>query len=395
MAVDFAQLGKDVQQRLSSLVPSDEQARRSLLQSARSLVSALEKPEERVARMCYLEQFVYMSTLIDLKVFNMLASSSGPMTATKLADKAGADPQLLKRLLKTIATDNFVQETGPDEYAANGITKCLATDEAQGTVIDLYNFPKVADILPKYFKDTKYANPTDHDKSPWHVAFETDLPYWKWILQPGNEYRARAFEGHMRFKTLGPKWYEQSEIINEVLGKDGVSENDVLLVDVGGSDGFDILTFHKAHPEQKGRLVLQDLPGTIASLDSKAMAAKGIEVMGHDFFTPQPVKHAKAYYSKMCLHDWPNEQCKEILSNLKPALKPGYSRILLNEIVIPEVKAGWFETSVDLIMMTANSAQERREWEWRELIEGVDGLKVRKIWDVEGAAEKVIEVELL
>ena len=95
----------------------------------------------------------------------------------------------------------------------------------------------------------------------------------------------------------------------------------------------------------------------------------------------------------MILHDWPTTQCVEILSQLKSGLKPGHSRIVLNEIVIPKQNAGWFETSVDVLMMHVHSAQERREREWRELVGKVDGLKVTKIWDVEGAVEKVIEID--
>ena len=125
----------------------------------------------------------------------------------------------------------------------------------------------------------------------------------------------------------------------------------------------------------------------------EALAQQGIEPMAHDFFTPQPVHGAKAYYLKMCLHDWPNPQCIQILSQLKPALKPGYSRILLDDIVIPEEKAGWFETSLDLLMMQVHSAQERREREWMGLVDGVGGLRVRRIWDLEGAVDKIIEIE--
>ncbi|KAK3714262.1 hypothetical protein LTR37_007848 [Vermiconidia calcicola] len=97
----------------------------------------------------------------------------------------------------------------------------------------------------------------------------------------------------------------------------------------------------------------------------------------------------------MVLHDWPDEQCRQILSNLRSAMKPGYSRILLNEIVIPETNAGWFETSVDVLMMAVHGAREGREGEWRALVEGVEGLRVRGIWGVEEAVEKVVEVELV
>lgn len=111
------------------------------------------------------------------------------------------------------------------------------------------------------------------------------------------------------------------------------------MVDVGGSTGYDLTIFKEAHPELPGRLIVQDLPGTIEKLDQPALKAKGIEPMPHDFFTPEPVQGAKAYYLKSVLHDWPDEQCKQILSNLKPALKAGYSRILVNELVVPDTGA--------------------------------------------------------
>ena len=97
--------------------------------------------------------------------------------------------------------------------------------------------------------------------------------------------------------------------------------------------------------------------------------------------------------AKMVLHDWPKDECKRALENLKPAMKPGYSRILLNEIVIPDVNAHWFATSVDMLMMLVHAAQERREVEWKELIESVPGLRMTKVWDVQGALEKIIEIE--
>lgn len=81
------------------------------------------------------------------------------------------------------------------------------------------------------------------------------------------------------------------------------------------------------------------------------------------------------------------------MSNLKPALEPGYSKILINEIVVPDRRAEWYSTSVDMLMMACHSSAERREKHWRALIESA-GLKISKIWDCDGAAEKLIEVEL-
>lgn len=246
----------------------------------------------------------------------------------------------------------------------------------------------ILDKWPQYCKDRKYPNNIDKDDSPWTSV--TGQHYFKWIQQPGREKDLEAFKGHMQFKTLGPKWFEKVDV-KSLFSNLKTDKDAVLLVDVGGDSGIDTTRFHNAHPDIPGRLILQDLPGTIKQLDQDAL--KPVEAMPHDFFTPEPVKGAKAYYLKMVLHDWPDKSCKEILSNLKPALAPGYSKILINEIVIPDQGAGWFSTSVDMLMMLVHSAEERREAQWRELIGSV-GLKIVKIHDVGVSPEKLIEVEL-
>lgn len=60
-----------------------------------------------------------------------------------------------------------------------------------------------------------------------------------------------------------------------------------------------------------------------------------VRFMEHDFFTPQPVKGADAYFFRLIFHDWPDQECVEILRNLVPALKNGAS-ILICDIVLPE-----------------------------------------------------------
>lgn len=388
-------LTKRLRRELSSFDADNEQLRQKLLQSARALVAKLETPAERIARMVYLDPGIYATThvLVDLKIFKYLTNSTSPRSAEQLADLTGTDVKLLERLLKHVAADGLVQETSADEYDANDFTRFIASAEGEGVVKDMFQPFKVDASLPTYFKENGYVNPSNKDHSPWQVL--TGKHYFDYVFEPGHEELVEAFHNHMRFKTLGPKWHEVPEIMDAVFGAEKLGREDVLLIDVGGSTGHDVLGFHKTHPDVLGRLILQDLPATIESLDAEAMAAQGVEAMVHDFFTSQPVQGAKVYYLKMVLHDWPNEQCKQILSHLKAAVKPGYSKILLNEIVIPDVGAGWFETSVDILMMKVHAAQERREREWRALIGSVNGLNVRRIWDVEGAVEKVIEIDVV
>jgi hypothetical protein len=51
--------------------------------------------------------------------------------------------------------------------------------------------------------------------------------------------------------------------------------------------------------------LLEGLPQVVNKVSE---ACPGIEVLGYDFFTAQPVKSARAYYLRTVLHDWPDTQ---------------------------------------------------------------------------------------
>ena len=93
MAPDLSHITSEIQQKASELQPGNEKQRLSLLQSARALVNKLEKPHERIMRMCYHDHALFMATkvLADLGVFKILAKTTEPITAGKLAQDTGAD----------------------------------------------------------------------------------------------------------------------------------------------------------------------------------------------------------------------------------------------------------------------------------------------------------------
>ena len=72
---------------------------------------------------------------------------------------------------------------------------------------------------------------------------------------------------------------------------------------------------------------------------------------------------------------------------------PGYSKLLINENVVPNTGAHWQATSLDLIMMVDLAAKERTEQQWHQIIEPV-GLRITKIWTPLDSVESLIECEL-
>jgi len=102
---------------------------------------------------------------------------------------------------------------------------------------------------------------------------------------------------------------------------------------------------------------------------------------------------ARAYFFHAVFHDWPEDKSLEILANLAPAMKRGYSRVLICDSVIPPVKASVAQTVMDVSMMALLSAEERTKEMWDDLL-GKAGFKIIKYWSDPRGHENLIEAEL-
>lgn len=60
-------------------------------------------------------------------------------------------------------------------------------------------------------------------------------------------------------------------------------------------------------------------------------------------------------------------------------MDPSYSKVLINQWIVPTQRATSFMTHQDLNMMATFSAMERTEQQTRELLEGA-GLGIVQIW---------------
>lgn len=74
---------------------------------------------------------------------------------------------------------------------------------------------------------------------------------------------------------------------------------------------------------------------------------------------------------------------------------PGYSRLLINEEIMPSRGANWEITALDMMMMSVLSSGERTTEAWYDLLEKRAGLKIVKIWSGGTTAEEnIIECEI-
>ena len=143
--------------------------------------------------------------------------------------------------------------------------------------------------LPAFLNKTNYRNPTDGNNSAFQLGFQTDLNFFSFL--GANPHWVPLFNNHMSAYNQGhPSWmdvgfYPVSTLIEGA--KHG--DDDVLIVDIGGNRGHDLLEFKCKWPDAPGKLVLQDLPPMIEQAKTMDLPSS-IEPMAHDFFTEQPIK---------------------------------------------------------------------------------------------------------
>ncbi|KAF3760407.1 S-adenosyl-L-methionine-dependent methyltransferase, partial [Cryphonectria parasitica EP155] len=371
------------------LLAGETGSREALVASARELLHQAERPMESVAWSFWAQPARTAATRIavDLKIFETAIAEDGrPKTAEELAAPTGASPGLVDRIARMCVSMRMIDGKGSGLYAPNPLTHTLVLPECAGGIVFHYDCTVLTWAkLPEYLRRTNFQNPEDTRKGPWPYANGVDYPFTEQNPKD-NPVAFHAFHNYIQYhRPLWTDMYLCKEYLVDGLKSEGDSS---AFIDLGGKLRRDI-------PSYTGRLILQERPHIIALAKSKGIDADGrIEAQAHDFFTPQPIKGARAYYMRSVLHDWPDEKCREILAQLKAVMEPGYSKILLNEYMLDNDRPDWRPLSLDLLMMVVNAASERSERQWRDLITSA-GLKSTGIFsNGDEGTESVIEVML-
>ncbi|KAF9694600.1 hypothetical protein EKO04_007290 [Ascochyta lentis] len=368
--------------------------RQQLIAAASKLISDLENPAEKLARIGWGEpsRTAALQAAFELGLLQKL--SEEPKTSSDLAEGTGADPLLVGRILKHLVAYYFIKETGADQYAATPFTYATSDPTIRGGLI--YSFDGMIPTfhhLSSFLAKTNYKVPSDNSNGPVQHALKTDKPFFA-ILQEDARLGS-AFNDFMTgYGKARPSWVDYYPVQERLVA--GSSQDTPLLVDVGGGLGRDISHFNATFPDAAGNLILQDTSSVVTQAHSSTPPlASAITAIAHDFFTPQPASahHARTYYLHLVLHDWDDASSCKILSHIRDAMKPGYSKLLINENMLEDVGAPWQQTSLDWTMMAMLVNRERTKSQWSALFESV-GLKIAGVWSKDVNSESIIEVVL-
>ncbi|KAJ5578593.1 uncharacterized protein N7459_007557 [Penicillium hispanicum] len=367
---------------------SDGDRSKALL-AAYALVSRLETPWDTVARLCMNQPALYASLKVakDLQLFEKWQEKGNDAEhSDDLAKMVNCDPVLLARILRHLATNHVLQEDLAGKFKPTKFSVSLL----QPVFGEWINFLYDASIpvfykTPEYLKKTSYANVTDPEDCVFQYAkdYKGDL-----FAYYNDNPREGASFNHVMGGVMANQASWLDIIPAERLLKDA-DPSQPLVVDVGGNIGHDIEKFRQVYPDTAARLYLEDRPAVV----ELSKCPDPVNKVPHDFFQDQPIKGSRIYYMHGVLHDWSDEPASKILRALGSALKPGYSKLLIHDHVVPDQSAHPHATSYDLNMMVLVAGQERTETEWRTLLEST-GYRIVQVWRSPLAAQAIIEAEL-
>ncbi|RZU16072.1 hydroxyneurosporene-O-methyltransferase [Kribbella rubisoli] len=295
-----------------------------------------------------------LATLAELGVADELVDK--PLTVDELADRVGAQPRALYRLLRAAASVGVFEEEGDGRFALTDTAAVLRSD-VPGS---LRSAAMMFALEPFW---TPYAQ-LRHSARTGEPAF--DRIYGQSIYQRLGEHPDEA----RTFGAAAAAFHGQA--MGPIASSHDFSAYGVV-VDVGGGSGSLLAEVLRTAPGIRG--VLLELPEVLpeaSALLAKEGLADRVELVAGDFFAEVPP--GDAYLIKSCLHNFADEQVIEILRVLARAGGP----VLIVETMIPPGNGPHYAKFDDIEMLAIAGGADRTEGEWAALARSA-GLVPREV----------------
>lgn len=284
----------------------------------------------------------------ELGVADVLAE--GPCDIATLARRTGADGDALTRLLRALVGFGVVARTADGWYSTTPRGRWLERSRvgglhARALLIRRLWYPAWAGLA--------------HSVRTGETAFE-------------HTFGSSLFDYLADHPDTAPVFDQTMAESTRVTAAEVADAYDArwagTIVDLGGGTGALLAEILARHPQARGILV--ETPAVAerarAHLQSAGDVDARCDVREGDFFVDVP-SGADLYLLSWILHDWPDSQAVQILSNCRGAMSPD-GRLLVVEAVLPEAPQPTNATLYDLHMMAVAGGRERTEDKYDELL---------------------------
>jgi hypothetical protein len=292
-----------------------------------------------------------ISTVATLGIADHLLD--GPLPASILAQRVGADSSALYRVLRALASQGIFAEEAEGHFALTALAEPLRGD------------------VPGSQRAYAMMLGTQWHWRSWGELLHTvrtGKPAFDHVFgQPVFAYYADHPEAQrMAVAALTSRSAAESVAIVRSYGF-----ADSAVVDLAGGEGSLLAAILQANPHARGTLF--ERPLVLASarpLLEKAAVADRCELMAGDFFATVP-RGGDVYILKKVIHDWDDDRATAILRNCRAAMGET-ARLLLIETIVPPGNEPSSAKLLDLLMLIYAGGRERTETEYRALLAGAD-----------------------
>jgi hypothetical protein len=291
----------------------------------------------------------------ELGIADILAD--GPKNIEELAQITKSHSASLYRMMRALASVGIFSETEGKHFELTPMAEYLKSGSMRSIAL-MFN-SDWSDKAWGYFLDSVKTG---------GIAFEKahGLPVAKWLEI--NPRAAAVFNEANAVKAAN-----SHKAILDVYNFAGFNT----LTDVGGGTGVLMAEILNVNPFMKG--VIADVPAVIQKA-KKTIKVRGLQnrcqAVECDFFKEIPAG-SEVYLMSNILHDWTDDQCRKILTNCHRAMESN-SRLLVVEMIVPPGNEPSIAKLLDLEMMVTTGGRERREDEFKNLLEST-GFKLTRI----------------
>jgi hypothetical protein len=276
-----------------------------------------------------------------------------------LAERAGADPEALARMLRHLVQHGVFTEPCPGQFAANQTAALLRTGQPGAVWLDLDGFGGRMDLA-----FTGLAHTVRTGEPAWGKVF--GQPFWDWL--DANPAISASFDATMAVDA------------GNAPVADGYNWTTVRHVaDIGGGTGTLIAEVLRRNPRLRGTLA--DLPETAARA-RQYLAGLGLdgrcEVIGQSFFDPLP-PGADAYLLNRVIHDWDDAAATAILRRCAEAAGSTGRVLVIESHGTGGDPAAFAEMNLRMLVLTGG--RERTIDDYSALAAGA-GLQVTAAHDI-------------
>ncbi|CAN9461861.1 unnamed protein product [Alternaria alternata] len=340
--------------------------RQRLTSTASEILAADSDPTQRVKDIGRgYTASVALKICLDLDLVHKFPEDESHVELSALAAQVGADEGVLGAILGLLSNKGLFKRHGPSAWGHSDMSVTLLKGPFNDLMSSLLDESfKSCITLPDTLRESGYRVPT-----PGHTAFnmyyQTELDFYRYCATQDTATGSRFSRAMEQVASASLHFFEAAYPLQRLASS-------MLIIDVAG--GIGIASIFLAEKLPKQRFLVTDYQSVIeqGKATCPAHLRARVQYVAHDMFEPYhnlgfEKNSERVFLLKQILHDWSDDQCVTILSNILDCFGPS-DRLLIIDSVKPVEGTGLSTAMSEIMVMSTFGGRHRNYAEFQTLV---------------------------